>query len=157
MATDVRARLYVAPSVQGVLLRRVVIYWLAALLGTAFCSFVWFQLLEQNERGTSLWMYLAPVCITLLVLLPIAVIDTLKLSHRFAGPITRLRSQMRRVAEGEEIPPLHFREGDFWPQMAEEFSAVAARVADLEYQATRRSDANPLAARNRLDMDPRSN
>ncbi|MCC7442984.1 MAG: hypothetical protein IT285_15230 [Bdellovibrionales bacterium] len=39
---------------------------------------------------------------------------TLVYSHRLAGPIVRLRSYLRHVAETGQRPPLEFREDDFF-------------------------------------------
>ena len=50
-------------------------------------------------------------------LLPVFVVDTIKISHRFAGPIFSLRRTMREVAEGKPPRKLKFREGDFWHEL----------------------------------------
>jgi predicted Zn-dependent protease len=44
----------------------------------------------------------------------------------------RLRREMRRLAEGEKVAPIHFRDGDFWIEFAEEFNAVARRMEMLD-------------------------
>jgi hypothetical protein len=32
------------------------------------------------------------------------------------------------MARGEKQPPLHFRDGDFWQELAADFNAAAARL-----------------------------
>ena len=61
-------------------------------------------------------------------LLPVFILDTIKLSHRFAGPIYRLRNTIRSLAQGEEFRPLKFREVDFWQSLAEDFNVMVARL-----------------------------
>jgi hypothetical protein len=50
------------------------------------------------------------------------------LSNRFVGPLVRLRRSMRKLARGEHVDPICFRDNDFWHDFANEFNAVAARV-----------------------------
>jgi hypothetical protein len=60
-------------------------------------------------------------------LLPVFIFDTIKLSHRFAGPVLRLRNEMRAVADGGELRRLSFRKGDFWHSLAEDYNALLDR------------------------------
>jgi hypothetical protein len=64
--------------------------------------------------------------------LPFLLLDVLRLSHRFAGPMYRLKNALRDVADGKSVPPIQFREGDFWCEMADQFNRVSARVRELE-------------------------
>lgn len=42
----------------------------------------------------------------------------LKLSHRVAGPLHRLRTEMLRTAQGGEVKHLKFRDGDYFNELA---------------------------------------
>jgi hypothetical protein len=64
------------------------------------------------------------ILLTLAVLLPKFVYDWLKASHRFAGPVEKLRRALRDLAEGKEYAELRFREDDFWRQLADELNSA---------------------------------
>jgi len=61
-------------------------------------------------------------------LLPVFVLDAIKLSHRFAGPIYRLRYTIRKIAHGDPAPRLKFRDFDFWQGLAEDFNRMVDRL-----------------------------
>ena len=71
---------------------------------------------------------------------PLVVIDCVRLSNRFAGPLHRLRRDMRRLAAGEIVEPIHFRDDDLWREFADEFNAVARRM-ELLAQTSENADA----------------
>ena len=55
-----------------------------------------------------------PFAIASFVLLPLVIIDIVRLSNRFTGPLLRMRRSMRALAQGEQVEPLKFRDADFW-------------------------------------------
>lgn len=57
------------------------------------------------------------VVITLLVL-----IIFIFLTHKIAGPLFKLKNHLARIRNGEAITPLTFRNGDYFPEVAEEVS-----------------------------------
>jgi signal transduction histidine kinase len=83
-----------------------------------------------------------PALLASLLVLPVIVWDLLRLSHRFVGPMIRLRNAMRDLADGKQVRPISFREEDFWCEFAEEFNRLAARleatspVAESEHSPT---------------------
>ena len=81
-----------------------------------------------------LWSYFSPAIVASVVLLPIFIYDILKLSHRVAGPLERLNVEMEKLANGKDVATLRFRDGDYWPELAERFNELANKV-----QAERRS------------------
>jgi hypothetical protein len=90
--------------------------------------------LSENPFGTSAveafqngLKHSAPVFVLLLALIPAFVWDTMKLSHRFTGPMRRLRSAIHAAANGEDIEPLKFREGDFWSEVPADFNRMLER------------------------------
>jgi len=127
-----RKKLYVDPQVQGALIVRMVTYWAVCLVTVSLMVLCWRILtgpsraLDESLREV-LFDY-APAVVASLALLPLVILDVLRLSNRFAGPLVRLRRAMRALARGEHVDPISFREGDFWLEFAQEFNAVAARV-----------------------------
>jgi hypothetical protein len=67
--------------------------------------------------------------LVVIFLLPVFIVDTIKISHRFAGPIFNLRRAMRNVGNGESPRPIKFRQNDFWQGLADEYNALLRRFA----------------------------
>ena len=73
----------------------------------------------------------APAAAASLLILPLVVMDLLRLSNRFAGPARRLRNALCELGEGKEVRPLLFRDNDFWQETAAEFNRVNDRIKQL--------------------------
>ncbi len=72
-----------------------------------------FVSLQETTLTRNLW-------IAAIVSAIVSIISTLILSHRIAGPFTRLKSYFKGISETAEVKPLKFRKGDFFsdvPQM----------------------------------------
>ena len=136
----VRKQIFVDPKVQGALVFRVIAYWTVCLLTISSMVLCWRMLTGPARLPLShiddMWFQLGPALIASFIILPLVIYDIVKISNRFTGPLLRLRRCMRALAAGEQVKPIHFREGDFWKDLAEEFNAVAARVQDGEIQST---------------------
>lgn len=52
----------------------------------------------------------------------------LKLSHRIAGPLHRLETEMKNLSEGKKVEPLKFREGDFFKPLADTFNNLCDKA-----------------------------
>ncbi len=93
-----------------------------------------------------MWLQFGPAAVASILLLPIIIIDVIRVSNRFCGPMQRLRGAMRQLAAGEHVRPVHFRDNDFWQELAEEFNAVIARVqSDGTSSVTANSPEEPDA------------
>lgn len=147
MSDNSRRSRFVDSKVQGALVKRFVLHWIAFLL-TSFVLLVLWQLLVSGDPihgfGSVLdeiWTHNMPVFVTLIVLLPVLVFDTIKLSHRFAGPVIRLREALRDVADGVPGGRLQFRENDFWRDLPDIFNRAIDRMrADTARQDESRSN-----------------
>ena len=147
-----RRQLFVDPRVQGALLARTVAYWGFCLIALTLMLLCW-RIFTVPGRTFAfhvnwLWFHYAPAVVASLLLLPIIVIDSMRLSNRFAGPMVRLRRAMRRLAEGETVQPINFRDDDFWSEFAEDFNRMLARQKCLLHemsgeQAGENMDSNP--------------
>ncbi|MFT7219441.1 MAG: methyl-accepting chemotaxis protein [Candidatus Azotimanducaceae bacterium] len=63
------------------------------------------------------------------------------LSHRIAGPVYRLKVQMRDiVAKNGDVRPVHLRSKDFFPEVAEEMNEMLAYLKENEGFGTIRPD-----------------
>jgi hypothetical protein len=128
-----RKRTYIDSQVQGALIRRVIAHWLAFFAVAGMATVMAKSLFEPSDATLfeQLWLEtkdLWLVSIISLALFPVFVLDTVKFSHRFVGPITRLRNQLRELGELGTTSMVSFREGDFWTDIADEFNAVTDRI-----------------------------
>ena len=144
MAHPDRKKTFVDPNVQGALVRRLVLHWLV-FLGVAstisFCLQVLtnpFQSVGQHFQ--SLWWTHGPFLVVTVFLLPVFVLDTIRLSHRFAGPIYRLRQTIRSIAQGEPTKRLKFRDFDFWQGLAKDFNQMVDRLSSHDPSSTSLSE-----------------
>lgn len=85
-------------------------------------------------RFSQVWGEHGTVLLAALLMLPIMLLDVLYISNRFVGPVYRMRRSLRALAAGEYVAPIHFRKGDFQPELADEFNAVANYVEGLKRQ-----------------------
>ena len=77
-----------------------------------------------SEHFDNLWWSHGPLLISLVFLLPVFIFDSIQLSHRFAGPVVRLRNAMRNIAAGDAPQHLKFRDKDFWQELAGDYNGM---------------------------------
>jgi hypothetical protein len=136
MSMGKRRQQFVDREVQGAVLLRVLAYWIAWVLTTALAAelLCWcgcFGPIAAGD-GREFWRYLAPAGMAAVMLLPVALLDAVKLSNKLVGSLLRLRRDMRQLAGGHAVAPLRGRGDDFWRDCDNEFNALRARVAQLE-------------------------
>jgi hypothetical protein len=135
--------------VQGALARRIIVHWLVFLAVGSLVAFI-LQVLSNPFRSLQahaqdMWWTHGPFLLVLAFLLPVFVVDTIKLSHRFAGPIYALRRALREIAQGEKPRRLKFRKRDFWHGLADEYNAVLVKF-DLLEEDTKKVESEELVA-----------
>jgi hypothetical protein len=133
MSKKLRKQFFVDPTVQGAIVRRLMIHWLV-VFAVLFVFLVVMQVLvggpfkplshHINTIGERYGLLLA--CLT--CLLPVFAYDAIKLSHRFAGPMVSFRQALHQVANGENIDPIHFRKNDFWKPLTDDLNRIAAEL-----------------------------
>jgi hypothetical protein len=133
MSRPQRRQKYIDSQVQGALARRIIFHWLVFISVAAVAALL-LQVLSDpfqpaGKHVENLWYTHGPFLVVMVFLLPVFVVDTIKISHRFAGPVFSLRRAMREVADGQPPRKLKFREGDFWHGLAEDYNALVTRLA----------------------------
>jgi hypothetical protein len=127
-----RKRMFVDLPVQGALLRRVILHWVAFAVTLAVILFaVQFLVDPLLPIGDHLALFARKQALTfgvMLLLLPAFLWDTMRISHRFAGPVLRLRRMMKELAAGEDPGELRFRDGDFWIELGDYFNDIRSRL-----------------------------
>lgn len=127
-----RKQLYLDSKVQAALLARVVLYWCAYMVAVGAIVLVW-RIVTGPARVfythfEDMWFHFGSAVVVSFLLLPLLLWDMLRLSNRFVGPMTRLRKHFRTGANGQKVPPIHFREGDYWHEVSEEFNAMVTEL-----------------------------
>lgn len=130
-----RGKVYVDRYVQGALARRLLVHWCVFFLVTLlslFASeyFLGDPNLTATEHLGKLWSQYAFFILLMLAIVPTFIYDTMKLSNRFAGPILRLQNSIKKLADGEPVPDIKFREHDFWLELGDDFNRLSRRVTE---------------------------
>jgi hypothetical protein len=130
-----RERLFVDPSVQGMLLKRVVAYWFLAIFAIALL--ICFQVylaggtLSTFFKLQQVLTQFEPALIAALCILPVIMLDCLRVTSKFAGPLVRLRREMRNLADGKSVDPVLFRKNDLYYELTDEFNRLVKYVEKL--------------------------
>ena len=144
-----RRKLFVDSDVQSALLKQLIVNWMvvfgviAAALLAAESYQAGFQLGFSGALA-AIWHDNAVLLITLCALSPFVIYESLKLSHRFAGPMHRFSRELRRLGDGEEVAPMQFRKDDFWKDLADGFNAVQQRIEQLKQHQSDEETEVPL-------------
>ena len=71
-----------------------------------------------------------------LLVLPIVFWDSIRFSHRIAGPVKRLGNDFKRLVDGEAVHPIKLRKNDFCHELAENFNRLIEQRVASDSQAT---------------------
>ena len=144
MSRRKRKRLFVDPKVQGAFLLRIFTYWFLCLVMSGVVLYSWMTLTRRalHLPIEEFWAEFGPAVMVSALMLPILLFDSVRLTNRLAGPMHKVRRAMRNLANGEPSEPIHFRAGDFWRQLADDYNAVRQRMMELE----ERTGNTPLAS-----------
>jgi hypothetical protein len=145
-----RTKHFIDASVQGTLARRLILHWCVFLIVTSVAAFVLQVLSNPFESITvhaqELWFTHGPLLLVMIFLLPAFVVDTIKLSNRFAGPIFSLRRSIRSIVQGKPAQKLKFRRHDFWHDLADDYNAMLLRMELLNENDPQPAEDEQLAA-----------
>jgi len=143
-----RKQLFVDRQVQSALLLRSLGYWCLCLFMLAASVLCWRVYVGPAQpflaHLRAMWTQFGPAAGASFLLLPIVLMDVLRVSNRLCGPMVRIRGGMRRLAAGESVELMKCREGDFWQEFAEEYNAVVATVEHLRAQVGARRTPNAV-------------
>lgn len=132
MSTTRRRTIMIDQEVQGALILRAIIYWFYCLLSVTLMVLCW-TIFHGPRRPFSdiaaqLLQEYAPAIGASLILVPMIIVDIVRFSNLFVGPVYRLRRAMDQVATGKTVHPLSFREEDFWAECADSFNNMLERL-----------------------------
>jgi len=129
-------------GLQSALVRRAMYHWLLSLISITACTLLLWLLYGGTGVGMGgataavlmVWKPFAFALLGALAVLPVIVIDLLKITNRVAGPLVKLNNRLTSLGRGEKVAPIGFREKDYCRELAESFNAVRSRVNHLETQ-----------------------
>jgi hypothetical protein len=154
--SNMRRSQYVDSKVQGALVWRVFLYWVAcqAIFLSALVCWEMFTGSARPiyEQFDLIWYRYAPALILSAIVLPIILLDLIRLSNRFVGPMVRFRRAMRDLSRGHAVFPLSFRDNDFWRDCATDFNRLAERIQALQQT---RDIINSQIGQEELDKEKR--
>ncbi|MBC8353440.1 MAG: hypothetical protein H8E66_15685 [Planctomycetes bacterium] len=133
-----RHQMFADRKIQGALLAHTAIYWFYCLFSVTLVAVCWIIFTKQPETSaelfTQLWFNCGPALLGSVLLLPLVLLDCLRLSSRFAGPMVRMQRVMREMAAGETPAAFTLRPGDYWTEFAENMNIVMQRLSEAGAQ-----------------------
>ena len=147
--TQRRRQILINKQIQYALMGRVAVYLVSCLMFivlpiTLYRSFQDPEILLTSHLLQVLADYSA-VFLSSLVLIPCTMYDMLKLSHRFVGPVVRIRNEMTRMAAGEKVDAVVLRENDYWQDLASVFNEIVYH-SQQDADTAKSADERPTAS-----------
>jgi hypothetical protein len=145
-----RHKLFVDVKLQGALLAHTTMYWSYCLLSVGVIAIAWIVLAKKPATSAdlfeNLWQNFGPALIGAFLLLPLVLLDCLRLSNRFAGPMVRIQRSLKQLANGEKATKIKLREGDYWSEFAEDLNRVIDKTEAAADEPKRAPPTTPPAA-----------
>lgn len=131
-----RKRYFIDPAVQAGLMKRLVVYIGASMIfftmPIAFAKTVMHPEIMFTEHVLTVYATHWPILLMMIAFLPFALNDAVRFSNRFAGPIYRMRCELKRFENRQPMNRIKFRKRDFWHDLADSMNMVSDRIAELE-------------------------
>ena len=141
-----RKSIFVSGPIQGRLSTRLVLYWVLyhfvlwhALFAYRYVEFRMANRLPDvafRELYGDFVLHYYPIVLCAVSMLPIFIIDLVRLTHRIAGPIVQFQRKLKQMTAGEPVQRVRLRKGDFM----EELEAVFNEYID-HYEQRRQSES----------------
>ncbi len=144
-----RKRIWVNAEIQWAFVQRVALYWLECLLTVFFMTVCWTALTQPVSTSGQLFGTVAanslPVLGASLLLLPLVMLDTIRTSHRFVGPLVRVRQTLRALSSGQPVSPISYRNDDYWKEFADDVNQLIHEVERLRKSASTKGQQPSVA------------
>jgi len=144
MSDKRRQQLLIDNDVQIDLVWQTVRFWLLCVISTGLFLCVGIALFGEERTAMAvvneLFFKYGPAAVASIIVMPLVLMDIFRHSNRFAGPIYRLRTVLRQLAEGERVAHIKFRDDDYWQEVAEDFNLVLDRLQGPEEAAPTKSE-----------------
>jgi nitrogen fixation/metabolism regulation signal transduction histidine kinase len=137
-----RQTMYIDPVVQGQLIRRVLLHWIC-FVTTVLFTLILVESLTAHESNNTVEHLQSALSrhlfffIVLATMLPLFVMDMVRISHRFSGPLLRIRQSFRTVANGGTFQPIRLREKDFLQDLTDDYNRMMEHLdAPIDFEAS---------------------
>ena len=133
-----RKKTYVNRRVQGRILGRVAAYWILYhfVLWHGLFVYRYAQHRVAVAGGESAVSFrqlysqfcadYAPLLFCAALILPLFMIDFVRMTHRIVGPLVRVRNALLQLMAGQRVPCVEFRKGDLITEFESEFNEFLA-------------------------------
>ena len=136
-----RQQVWIDRNVQGVLVGRIVLYWISALLyvGLGTACFQYYQHTDWSaaKHLQVLFSQFWPWLPSAILCLPLVIFDVVRLSNLFVGPIYRLRNHLAQLNDDPHCRSLKFRDDDYWQDLVEPIHCLQAELQILRAEVSR--------------------
>lgn len=128
-----RTKMFVDYPVQGSLVRQLLMHWViacAVMFVYLFCMQIFSGGMHQSfgEHISDMWKQYGILLVALATVFPVFVFDSIRLSHRFAGPMVPFGRALEKLSKGESIERVNFRQSDFWKHLSKDLNSVAQKL-----------------------------
>ncbi|SFI27941.1 hypothetical protein [Planctomicrobium piriforme] len=129
-----RKRIFVSGQIQGSVLLRFGMYWFVyhfVLWHTLFLFYFAQYRAEVLNGGpvesfaqiySNFCSQYYPMLLAALAVLPLLIYDSIRTTHRIAGPLVRFQNTLRRLKAGDRIESVQLRDGDLLLEFQREFN-----------------------------------
>jgi signal transduction histidine kinase len=137
-----RKNTYVDADIQGGLVRRIFLHWVVFFAITMMSVISIKALLGDptmtlSQRISSEVRDFVVLGVIFLSLFPAFMLDSIRFSNRFVGPIVRLRRHLMELANQGMTKDVKFRTNDFWQSVANEFNRVNTLIREQQAELDR--------------------
>ena len=136
-----RNRLFVDIDVQVALMWRVALYWGTFAVAVLLMQFCWVAFTARPTSSVDLLQRALGACgpaiIASVLLIPLVLVDCLRVSNRFVGPVFRLRRAVRELSQGISTEPIVLRRDDFWHDLTEDFNRLVEKQSPADASVPR--------------------
>ena len=147
MSSPKRKQNFVDADVQGGLIRRILFHWFMFFVVTAVAVISLKTLLGDPSASLSIRFQqelgeIALLAVIFIAISPFFILDTLRFSNRFVGPVCRLRRHLQELGSDGETKDIEFRDNDFWQEIAGEFNEVNRLARQRQQKANQEENKN---------------
>lgn len=134
-ALTLRQRIWIDSRIQGILVGRIIIYWLSTIgffgIGIAVTQYCDHTDWSFVEHLTSWLGKVSPWLPSICLLLPLVIYDIVRTSHAFTGPISRVRQQLSKLMQNPNCTPLVLRQDDYLHEITAPLNSLQHQILSL--------------------------
>lgn len=150
-----RKQEFVNARVQGRIVARVASYWLLGLFVLLNGLFVFRyallritaseELVQPSMRGMygQFWLDYSPFVISALLILPVLMLEFVRLTHRVVGPLVRVQAALQGLMDGEQVRQVKFRDNDLLNEFEARFNEFLAYYDRQRHAGGCAAEAHP--------------